>query len=202
MKTKKQNKFYEETVFIIGALILIFPLGLFLMFKYNKFNEKARYIILTICMSPIIVVSINKMLPQRYYNQKYKNNNFVQNIPVEDSQTKFKNNPIENLAINSSHIVADTNFDGEVLVSKLEINKNLGLNFILNEIDKILSNVAYAYNNDIEKYDFWVVEKLTGEKMLAFELDSSNLNNIDLNNIDIQYILDLSDNLFIHPMLK
>lgn len=83
MKTKKQNKFYEETLFIIATLILIFPIGLFLMFKYNKFNKKARYVILTICMSPIIIAAINKILPQRYYTSKKHNNNYESSKPIE-----------------------------------------------------------------------------------------------------------------------
>ncbi|WP_113930472.1 hypothetical protein [Bacillus sp. P14.5] len=38
-------KFYEKTWFTVLTLLLFFPLGLFLMWRYQKFNKAARIII-------------------------------------------------------------------------------------------------------------------------------------------------------------
>ena len=38
-------KFYEKTWFTVLMLLLFFPVGLFLMWKYQKFNKGARIII-------------------------------------------------------------------------------------------------------------------------------------------------------------
>jgi len=42
------TKFYQTTWFTILMLIIFFPVGIFLMWKYNRFNQTARLIISTI----------------------------------------------------------------------------------------------------------------------------------------------------------
>ncbi|WP_159562770.1 MULTISPECIES: O-antigen polymerase [unclassified Exiguobacterium] len=46
--------FYERTWFIILMLIFIFPVGLYLMWKYKKFNKVVRIIITVICVIALI----------------------------------------------------------------------------------------------------------------------------------------------------
>ncbi|MDD3186762.1 MAG: Ltp family lipoprotein [Anaerostipes sp.] len=41
----EKEKFYTKTWFVILMIIFIFPVGLFLMWKYNKFSKTARIII-------------------------------------------------------------------------------------------------------------------------------------------------------------
>ena len=50
-------KLYEKTWFTVVTLLLFFPLGVFLMWKYKKFNKVGR-IVLTAFFSFILVAMI------------------------------------------------------------------------------------------------------------------------------------------------
>lgn len=41
----KEEKIYQKTWFIVICLIIIFPVGIFLMWKYRKFNKVIRVIV-------------------------------------------------------------------------------------------------------------------------------------------------------------
>ena len=41
----KREKIYQKTWFIVICLIVIFPVGIFLMWKYRKFNKVIRIIV-------------------------------------------------------------------------------------------------------------------------------------------------------------
>lgn len=41
----KEEKIYQKTWFIVICLIVIFPVGIFLMWKYHKFNKVIRVIV-------------------------------------------------------------------------------------------------------------------------------------------------------------
>ena len=41
----KEEKIYQKTWFIVICLIIIFPVGIFLMWKYHKFNKVIRVIV-------------------------------------------------------------------------------------------------------------------------------------------------------------
>ena len=45
----EKNKFYQTTWFTILMLIFFFPVGIFLVWKYNKFGSKKTKIIITVC---------------------------------------------------------------------------------------------------------------------------------------------------------
>ncbi len=45
MKTADKSKWYQGSLGIIAALVLFFPLGLFLMWKYAKWNKKVKWIV-------------------------------------------------------------------------------------------------------------------------------------------------------------
>lgn len=42
---KKQNEFYKEDWFVILMLILLFPVGIVLMWHYEKFTKDIRLVI-------------------------------------------------------------------------------------------------------------------------------------------------------------
>lgn len=42
---KKQDEFYKEDWFVILMLVLIFPLGLVLMWYYEKFSKENRLLL-------------------------------------------------------------------------------------------------------------------------------------------------------------
>lgn len=53
---QENEKWYQKTWFIIIMLIFLFPVGLFLMWKYKKFNKIARYIITGLFALAFVVV--------------------------------------------------------------------------------------------------------------------------------------------------
>lgn len=53
----EQQKFYQKTWFIILLLILFFPVGLFLMWKYKPFNRPA-HIVITVIIAALAVYGI------------------------------------------------------------------------------------------------------------------------------------------------
>lgn len=55
-----QDKFYKKNWFIWLMIIFIFPLGLFLLFKYSNYSNKTK-IIITIIILGLVIFS--KVLP-------------------------------------------------------------------------------------------------------------------------------------------
>lgn len=50
MINETKESIFEKDWFTILMLIMFFPVGLFTMFKYKKFNKLSRTIISTICI--------------------------------------------------------------------------------------------------------------------------------------------------------
>jgi hypothetical protein len=75
-------KFYQEKWFCVLMLILFFPIGIFLMFKYKHFNNIVR-IIITIIFGLMIVGYLGNNSPN---NNSTSNNISNSNTTVEESQ--------------------------------------------------------------------------------------------------------------------
>ena len=54
----KSKKWYQKTLGIVGLLILFFPLGLFLMWKYAEWDKKIKWIITGIFILLLIASSV------------------------------------------------------------------------------------------------------------------------------------------------
>lgn len=74
-----QDKFYKKNWFIWLMIIFIFPLGLFLLFKYSNYSNKTKIIITIIILGLVIFSkvlpteeSINQTPEQTVTNQEVK----------------------------------------------------------------------------------------------------------------------------------
>lgn len=74
------KKFYEENWFMMFMFIVCFPVGVFLMWKYNKTMKKSTKVLITILyiytlISGIIFLSIINKENLKYYDNSNSINN-------------------------------------------------------------------------------------------------------------------------------
>ena len=82
-------KFYEEDWFIFLMLILCFPYGLFLMWKYSKWHIKAKKII-SVLIAVMVVIAIFSDDNKESKNIKTKNTNTEVETTVETKDTNVE----------------------------------------------------------------------------------------------------------------
>lgn len=127
-----QNKFYKKNWFIWLMIIFIFPLGLFLLFKYSNYSNKTK-IIITIIILGLVIFS--KVLP----TEESINQTPEQTVTNQEVKSE-KNNEIPELICKQAGI-------GDTLESWIdeynEPNKDNGMNKTF-ENDKLL--VLFADN--------------------------------------------------------
>lgn len=127
-----QDKFYKKNWFIWLMIIFIFPLGLFLLFKYSNYSNKTK-IIITIIILGLVIFS--KVLP----TEESKNQIPEQTVTNQEVKSE-KNNEVPELICKQAGI-------GDTLESWIdeynEPNKDNGMNKTF-ENDKLL--VLFADN--------------------------------------------------------
>lgn len=94
------EKWYQKTFGIVAMLILFFPIGLFLMFKYSKWNNLTKTIISSVCAILILIslISIGQpkqtqqvsQTPQETNQEIKQEQQPVQSTPPQETKTENK----------------------------------------------------------------------------------------------------------------
>lgn len=63
-RVTEKRSLYQTSVFTAAALLLCFPLGLFLMWKYRNFNKMARAVITSLCsiVTVLLILSVQSLV--------------------------------------------------------------------------------------------------------------------------------------------
>ena len=145
-----EKKFYEKTWFIILMLIFIFPLGLFLMWKYASWNKVAK-IILTVILSILFIIGISGSAG----NENTKN--------IDKSKTKQE----QQIDQNTQQETKTEEKESEV--KKEESNKETQITLSDDEIVTFLNGIE-DFDGIWKKYqDSFIVFYPSGDLATAFE---------------------------------
>lgn len=131
---EEKRPFYKSSWFVILSLIMFFPLGLFLMWKFKKFNVAIRIVITTI----LSIGLIGSMFGEPYEEESIvKNDNEKIKEVVQSTKQNEENGKVKEVAKNETDeeritkIIHKTigkkplGFDEERIVD-ITINENLG----------------------------------------------------------------------------
>lgn len=223
IKSNKNNVF-EATWFTVLMLIFFFPVGLFLMFKYKKFNKVSRGVITGVCTLIVLVATFGS-------SNSEPNNNLVDSnvttteivtTDLEEEETiqteKTTKELIEDAIPTTIKNLEKINYvemvgESQPVVFILKMNDNLSKNFMLkgaylNAKDIIQSVYAIA-GDKITSYQFLfnfpLVDAYGNEedgKVLSFDISKETVEKINWDNITTDNLISLSENVFMHPDLK
>lgn len=140
---EEKRPFYKRSWFVILSLIMFFPLGLFLMWKFKKFNVAIRIVITTI----LSIGLIGSMFGEPYEEESVtKNDNEKIKEVVQNNKQDEENGKVKEAVKKESDEERITNIihktigkrslgNGEDRIIEITINENLGTD---NPEDKIV----------------------------------------------------------------
>ena len=148
--TTDEEKWYEKTAVIILFLILFFPVGLFLMWKYANWNKTIK-ISITVLIAIVLIVNIFGGKSNSDDSQQINSSKTVSNYQQDTTNTtkESANNVAENKTANTN-VETVTNTEN----SNVE-NSNTELKFIApvaGEISKDFADDTLAYSNTLEEW--------------------------------------------------
>lgn len=201
------KQFYETNLFVVLALILFFPLGLYLMFKRKCFNKPVRIVITSI----FVIISVASVLNQQANQQSIESNIAAENNTQEKIEEETKPltiTEIVNKVGKDSVLEVNT---GEDLVVKMKFpstfsNSMSVTSAFLKAKDIIQHSLDAGY--EFNTYQFWFTADLTdvygnaeNYKVLSFEYDRSTIEKINFNRITNDNFEKLATNAYKHPAI-
>lgn len=210
------KQFYETNLFVVLALILFFPLGLYLMFKRKCFNKPVRIAIASV----FAIVTVASVLNQPV-NQNNTENNKVEtatesNIATDNNTQEKIEEEIKPLTI--TEIVNKVGKDsvlevntGEDLVVKMKFPSTFSNSMsVTSAFLKAKDIIQHSLENGYEfnTYQFWFTADLTdiygnteNYKVLSFDYDRSTIEKINFNGITNDNFEKLATNVYKHPAI-
>ena len=222
IKSNKNNVF-EATWFTVFMLIFFFPAGLFLMFKYKKFNKKARGIITGGCALIVLVATFGPSTVEPNDNLTATNITTTEaattDLEEEEIETeKTTKEIIEDAIPTTIKNLEKINYvemvgDSQPVVFILKMSDNLSKNFMLKgaymDAKDIIQAVHKVVGDKITSYQFVfnfpLVDVYGNEedgKVLSFDMSKETVEKINWDNITTDNLMTLSENVFIHPDLN
>ena len=228
MKEKMKVSVFEKTWFTVLMLILFFPVGLFTMFKYKKFNKVIR-IIVTIFFGFILVGNLSSN--GETTANKTENQQAVQQDvekPKEESSTTVEETPVETKKSTKDIITASipksiknvtqVNYveglegDKSPVVFIMNLSDNITSNFMIKgaylDAKAIIQAVDAKVGDKISSYQFMFNTKFMDKygnesegKALSFDYSKDTIDKINWDKILTDNFIDLSENKFVHPAL-
>lgn len=111
--TKENSKFYQRTWFTILMLIVFFPVGLYLMWKYNKFPFVVR-VVVSVFFGLMVVSSIfDSLSNEDLYNKIKELEDKNKKLEEENEKLEKENEKLEKETILSTENIKET--EGVVL---------------------------------------------------------------------------------------
>lgn len=211
------KQFYETNLFVVLALILFFPLGLYLMFKRKSFNKPVRIAIASV----FAIITVASVLNQPA-TQNTTENNKAQETATE-SNIATDNNTQEKIEeetkpLTITEIVNKVGKDsvlevntGEDLVVKMKFPSTFSNSMsitsaFLKAKDIIQPSLDAGY--EFNTYQFWFTADLAdvygnteNYKVLSFEYDRSTIEKINFNGITNDNFEKLATNVYKHPAI-
>ncbi|MFR5264440.1 hypothetical protein [Clostridium sp.] len=228
MKEKMKVSVFERTWFTVLMLIVFFPVGLFTMFKYKKFNKVIRTIV-TVFFGFMLVgylTSDSESTPSKVENKeviqqddkkaKEESAPVVEKAPVE---TKKSTKDMITAAIPKSiDNVTQVNYveglegDRSPVVFIMNLSDNLTNNFMIKgaylDAKAIIQAVDAKVGDKISSYQFMFNTKFMDKygnesegKALSFDYSKDTVDKINWDKILTDNFIDLSENEFVHPAL-
>ena len=210
------KQFYETNLFVVLALILFFPLGLYLMFKRKCFNKSVRIAIASV----FAIVTVASVLNQPV-NQNNTENNKVETATESNAATD--NNAQEKIEeetkpLTITEIVNKVGKDsvlevstGEDLVVKMKFPSTFSNSMsVTSAFLKAKDIIQHSLDNGYEfnTYQFWFTADLTdiygnteNYKVLSFDYDRSTIEKINFNGITNDNFEKLATNVYKHPAI-
>ncbi|MGV3152653.1 hypothetical protein [Sarcina ventriculi] len=216
-----ENNLLKATWFTVFMLIFFFPIGLFLMFKYKKFNKVSRGVITGVCAFIVLVPIFN--------SSNTKSNSSINSNTATPEMTTDLNKDTIQTEKTTKELIEDAipttiknlekiNYvemidDSQPVVFILKMNDNLSKNFMLKgaylNAKDIIKSVYAVAGDKITSYQFVfnfpLVDMYGNEedgKVLSFDMSKETVEKINWDNITTDNLIALSQNVFIHPDLK
>ena len=216
-----ENNILKATWFTVFMLIFFFPVGLFLMFKYKKFNKVSRGIITGI-YALIFLISIFNSFNTKSSSSTNSNTatpEMTTDLNKDTIQTeKTTKELIEDAIPTTIKNLEKINYvemvgDSQPVVFILKMNDNLSKNFMLKgaylNAKDIIKSVYTVAGDKITSYQFVfnfpLVDMYGNEedgKVLSFDMSKETVEKINWDNITTDNLIALSENVFMHPDLK
>lgn len=216
-----ENNLLKATWFTVFMLIFFFPIGLFLMFKYKKFNKVSRGVITGVCAFIVLVPIFN--------SSNTKSNSSINSNTATPEMTTDLNKDTIQTEKTTKELIEDAipttiknlekiNYvemidDSQPVVFILKMNDNLSKNFMLKgaylNAKDIIKSVYTVAGDKITSYQFVfnfpLVDMYGNEedgKVLSFDMSKETVEKINWDNITTDNLIALSENVFMHPDLK
>lgn len=214
MINETKESIFEKDWFTILMLIMFFPVGLFTMFKYKKFNKLSRTIISTICI--LIIFMPATIANLRNFNTK--STTIVKETTINEQPKTTKDLIIESIPGNIDNVTQVNYVEGlnngtgspVVFIMNLKENipSSLKLKSAYQDAKEIIVSVNKNIGDKITSYQFFFNHPLTNKygdveegKVLSFDLSKETVDKINWDNISLQQLINLSENVFKHPDL-
>lgn len=226
MKDKIKISVFERTWFTVVMLIVFFPVGLFTMFKYKKFNKVVRGMITAFCVIMFITYGTGSSEPSTSIDNKPQEQQATEKVPkeegapiVEKEEVKESTKDLITKAIPKSvdnvtqvNYVEGLDGDKSPVVFIMNLSDNLTKNFMLKgaylEAKAIIQSVDAKIGDKISSYQFMFNTTLTDKygnnsegKVLSFDYSKETVDKINWDNITNDNLIEISENQFIHPAL-
>lgn len=205
-----EKKFYEKNLFVILALIMFFPAGLYLMFKNKNFTKPVRGVI-TFIFAALLVIGMlapnaNKSAENKA--EAIQTDKEVEEVATESSEPLTVEEIVKSIA---NDLVLEIN-SNDNLVVKMEFPSGFSNSMSVTNaylkakdiIERLLEN-----NYTFESYQFWFTADLTDQygntdnsKVLSFEYDRETVEKINFENITNDNFKSLAKDVYMHPVVK
>lgn len=218
-----KNNIFGATWFTVLMLIFFFPVGLFLIFKYKKFNKISRGIITGVCALIVLVATFGSSNSEPNNNLVDTNINITEAVTTDLEAEAIKTEKttkelIEDAIPTTIKNLEKVNYvetveDSQPAVFILNMNDNLSKNFMLKgaylNAKDIIQSVYDVAGDKISSYQFIfnfpLVDVYGNEengKVLSFDISKETVEKINWDNITTDNLISLSENIFMHPDLK
>lgn len=201
-----EKKFHETNLFVILALILFFPVGIYLMFKNKHFSKLIR-ITITVVFAALLVIGVFTPNTQEATSEP-ETIETVEEVAAGESEPLTVEDIVKSvgkdlvLEVNSNdNLVVKMKFPGGFSNSMSVTNAYLKAKDM---IEKLLEN-----NYDFETYQFWFTADLVDQygntdnsKVLSFEYDRETIEKINFENITNDNFKSLAKDVYIHPAVQ
>ena len=203
------KQFFETNLFVVLALIIFFPLGLYLMFKRKCFNKPVRIAISTVFAIVTVAGVLNQPVNQN--NTGTESNIATDNNTQEKIEEETKPLTITEIVNKvGKDSVLEVN-DSEDLVVKMKFpstfsNSMSVTSAFLKAKDIIQHSLDSGY--EFNTYQFWFTADLTdvygnteNSKVLSFDYDRSTIEKINFTRITNDNFEKLATNVYKHPAI-
>ncbi|MEP9851496.1 VanZ family protein [Staphylococcus aureus] len=175
------EKWYQKNWFVILTLIIFFPIGLFLMWYFKKWNKSARWIV-TGVFTLLLIISFFTEDESQSENQE-KNTAANNEKSEERAKPKKESKPKEE---KKKELTDEQKLEKNV---KKEVGKKNFSDIVYNEYDNVAIITLKDYSGFSEKSALREMQYGAANALMGVKKSK-----LDIDNVDIVVAMDMEDN--------